>query len=104
MLPAQAMVKCIKAHSGYYGCDQCVQSGVWFANRMTLPECHAPLRTDAASKLMEDNRHHSNISLFSRSSLNMVSQFPIDPMHLVYLGSYKAFVTFLDQGYSFKNK
>ena len=84
--PARAMVKCIKAHSGYYGCDKCVQSGVWFVNRMTFPECNAPLHTDAAFKLMEDNRRHLNNSPFTCLNLNMVSQFPIDSMHQVYLG------------------
>ena len=84
--PARAMVKYIKAHSGYYGCDKCVQSGVWFVNRMTFPEYNAPLHTDAAFKLMEDNRRHLNISPFTCLNLNMVSQFPIDSMHQVYLG------------------
>ena len=84
--PARAMVKCIKAHSGYSGCDQCVQSGVWFANRMTFPECNASLRTDDDFRLMTDERHHSNVSPLLDLGLNMVTQFPLDPMHQVYLG------------------
>ena len=63
-----------------------MQSGVWFANRLTFPGCNAPLHTDAAFKLVEDNRHHLNISPFTCLNLNMVSQFPIDSMHHVYLG------------------
>jgi len=84
--PARAMVKCIKAHSGYSGCDQCVQSGVWYANRMTFPECNAAVRTDDDFRLMTDERHHLNVSPLLDLGLNMVSQFPSDPMHQVYLG------------------
>lgn len=76
-MPARAFVKCVAGHSRYSGCDKCTQRGV-YVNSVTFPECQAQLRTDESFANMSDMRHHHN--------LGMVSQFPIDYMHLVCLG------------------
>ena len=43
--PARAYVKNVKGHSGYSGCEKCVQRGV-YRNKITFPEVDAELRTD----------------------------------------------------------
>ena len=86
--PARAFVKQIKGHSGYYGCDKCSQKGHW-VRKMTFPEINAPLRTDSQFSEMTNEEHHSGISPFSDLPLGMVTQFPIDYMHLVCLGVVK---------------
>ncbi|XP_071111468.1 uncharacterized protein [Haliotis cracherodii] len=87
--PARAFVKAVKGHSGYYGCDKCTQSGIYI-NKMTFPEINAALRTDIKFDEMRDEEHHAHgRSPFSRLSIGMVSQFPIDYMHLVCLGVMK---------------
>ena len=86
--PARAFVKCVKSHSGYHGCDKCEQRGLW-QNKMTFPETNAALRTDAAFDAMTDTDHHTGRSPFVDLSLGMVSQFPLDYMHLVCLGVMK---------------
>ena len=86
--PARAFVKNIKSYSGYHGCDKCIQSGVW-NGKMTFPEIDATLRTDASFDEMRDEEHHKGPSPFAGTQIQMVSQFPIDYMHLVCLGVMK---------------
>ena len=50
---------------------------------MTFPETNAILRTDSASKAMSDEDYHRGPNPFCELSIGMVSQFPIDYMHLV---------------------
>lgn len=78
--PARAFVKCIKSHTGYSGCDKCVQSGVYINHRMTFPEFHAPQRTDESFKHTVDEDHHLGHSPLVKTSIGMVSCFPHDYM------------------------
>ncbi|KAI5611118.1 hypothetical protein C0J50_0024, partial [Silurus asotus] len=84
--PARAFVKCIKNHTGYSGCDKCVQSGVYSNHRMTFPEINASLRTDESFRQAVDEDHHLGHSPLVESNIGMVSSFPHDYMHLVCLG------------------
>lgn len=56
--PARAFVKQVKGHSGYYGCDKCVQKGHYLNNRMTFPETESLLRTDVQFDVMVNEEHH----------------------------------------------
>ena len=81
--PAKAYLKQIKGHSGYFGCDKCVQKGVW-VGKMTFPQTDANMRSDAQFDEMSDEAHH-----LGPSPLGMVTQLPLDYMHLVCLGVMK---------------
>ncbi|KAL2081036.1 hypothetical protein ACEWY4_022889 [Coilia grayii] len=83
---ARAFVKNIKAHNAYHGCEKCTQEGTWIANRMTFPEIDTPLRSDLSFSNQDDEHHHKGSSVLSRIGIGMVSQFPLDYMHLVCLG------------------
>jgi len=85
--PARAFVKCIKSHSGYSSCEKCTQKGEW-EGKVIYPETNCPLRTDEGFLAKVDEDHHlPNLSSpFVNLPVNLVSQFPLDPMHLVYLG------------------
>lgn len=87
--PARAFVKKVKGHIGYYGCDKCSQRGMWIDNRMTFPEINSPLRTDVAFDEMSDELHHTGLSPFRGLQIGLVSQFPLDYMHLICLGVVK---------------
>ena len=50
-------IKNVKSHSGYSGCDKCIQAGE-YRGKMTFPETDAPLRTDIAFDEMVDEDHH----------------------------------------------
>ncbi|XP_025264908.1 uncharacterized protein LOC112638527 isoform X1 [Camponotus floridanus] len=49
----------------------------------------AALRTDENFIKRIDENHHTGTSLFEEADLGMVSQFPLDYMHLVCLGAVK---------------
>ncbi|XP_040062561.1 uncharacterized protein LOC120835954 [Ixodes scapularis] len=83
--PAKAFVKCTKGHGGYYGCDKCCASGVYYG-RMTFPNLNAPLRTDDSFKAQLQEEHHKGTSPLATIGVSMVSRFPIDYMHCVCLG------------------
>lgn len=84
--PARAFIKEIKSHTGYSGCDKCSQTGIYYKNRMTFPECASQCRTDQSFAIMSDEDHHISMSPLSRVGFGMVTCFPHDYMHLVCLG------------------
>lgn len=86
--PARSLVKQIKGHSGYHGCDKCVQKGEW-VGKMTFPTTDSPLRGNIQFDEMADENHHTGSSPLRVLSLGMVTQFPLDYMHLVCLGVMK---------------
>jgi hypothetical protein len=85
--PTRAFVRQLKGHSGYYGCDKCMQKGEW-DGKLIFPEVNCPTLTDVQFDEMtvDATKHKTGISPLSRLSLGMVSQFPLDFMHLVCLG------------------
>ncbi len=86
--PARAFLKCIKNHNGYFGCEKCRQKGKWL-KQMTYPECEAPKREDRYFLLFshdDDDDHILGMSPLLKLNLGLVSQFPLDYMHLVCLG------------------
>ncbi|XP_041917180.1 uncharacterized protein LOC121681489 [Alosa sapidissima] len=94
--PAQAYIKQTKSHNGYSGCDKCHQVGVW-QNKMTYPEMNARLRSDEDFALMSDTDHHLHPSPLTGIVL-MVTQFPIDYMHLCCLGVTRKLILFWMKG------
>lgn len=84
--PARAFIKGMKCHSGYAGCDKCIQPGVYARHRMTFPEVSAASRTDESFEMRTDEEHHVAVSPLVETGIGMVSQFPHDYMHLVCLG------------------
>jgi hypothetical protein len=83
--PARAMLKCCKGHTAYSCCERCVQKGKW-RNKITFTMDKAALRTDDDFRLQSDSSHHVGISPLAELPLGLVSQFPLDYMHMVCLG------------------
>ena len=96
--PARAYVKQIKNHNGFYGCDKCVQKGVRVNYRTTFPEVNAALRNDTQFDEMADVNHYTGLSPFRQINIGLVSQFPLDYMHLVCLGVVKRLLTLWVKG------
>lgn len=84
--PARAFLKNVKGHTGYHGCEKCTQEGIYLENRMTFPSNDMPLRTNESFRNRTDSDHHHGTSPLEQTSLDMVSGFPLDYMHLVCLG------------------
>ena len=97
--PARAYVRQVKGHSGYHGCDKCTQDGL-YNKKMTFPEINSPLRTDESFAGSLDEDHHIGPNPWANVSLGqfMVTRFPLDPMHLVYLGITKRLLTLMTKG------
>lgn len=87
--PARAFLKQIKGHSGYFSCEKCNQKGSWHGGRVVFSNTIAQFRTDADFHSQKDKNHHIGNSPLCSLNLKMVSQFPLDFMHLVCLGVVK---------------
>lgn len=83
--PARAMVKNIKGPTGYFGCDKCETHGEW-NGKVTFVEADAQRRTDVRFDELANEDHHLGSSALQSLPIGMVSQFPLDYMHLVCLG------------------
>lgn len=87
--PARALVKCCVLFNSHCSCEKCCVRGEWIADRMTYCDLDAEPRTDASYNNQEQAEHHMGISPLQEIGTQMVSQFRLDPLHLVYLGVFK---------------
>lgn len=83
--PARSYVLGTKQFNGYFGCGKCIEEGD-FINRIVFLNENAPLRTDISFRNRYQQEHHIRRSPFETLSIDMISQFPLDYMHLVCLG------------------
>lgn len=83
--PARSFVKACKGHNSYHGCEKCTADGEW-NGRITYPEVTFVPRTDESFMLKTDADHHIGDTLLSKLKLGLVSQIPLDYLHLVCLG------------------
>jgi len=91
-MPARSHIKCVKGHGAYGGCDRCTQGGVYL-RKVTFPETNAPLRTDVLFRALTDKNYHTQVSPLVSLSVNMVTGFVLDYMHLVCLGVVRKMVS-----------
>lgn len=92
--PAMAFIKCCKRHSGYAACQKCTVIGEYNNHRVTFVDLDQPLRTDESFRNREQLQHHEGISPLERLGTGLVSQFRLDPMHLLYIGVFKRLLHF----------
>ncbi|KAE8745038.1 hypothetical protein FOCC_FOCC008350 [Frankliniella occidentalis] len=94
---ARAFVKCWIGHGGTYGCEKCVVEGVRFRNRTTFTGLNCPLRTDESFRNRDQPLHHKPglVSPLERINTGMISQFRLDPLHLLYLGVFRRWLDFI---------
>lgn len=83
--PARQFLKCITSHTGYSSCERCIQTGI-YEQVVVFPETDAHSRTDEDFLSMTDSDHHKSLSPLAKLDIGFVTQFVLDPMHLVYLG------------------
>nr|CAH8848041.1 unnamed protein product [Trichobilharzia regenti] len=94
--PARSNVKQTVGHNGKTGCDKCEVIGC-LEGRMTFPNGNHTLRNDRTFRGQVQASHHRGRSCLEELPLDMVKSFPLEPMHLIYLGVVKKLV-FLWQG------
>ena len=104
--PARSMLKCIKGHSGYYACERCNIKGERVEGKIVYPSNVAVHpRTDAGFAAKEyctingDNHQRAaEQTPLINAGINCVSDFVIDAMHNVYLGTWKRMLHMLLRG------
>ncbi|KAJ8671708.1 hypothetical protein QAD02_002967 [Eretmocerus hayati] len=85
--PARAFIKQMQQHNGTHGCDKCFIKGKQLQRRMCFHR-YCKLRTNLNFRLREQRGHHLTLkkTILEQLSIDMILQFSLDPMHLVYLG------------------
>lgn len=97
--PAKAFVKGTKLCTGFFGCDKCDQKGERFVDekgggRIIYSQVDGlHFRSDQSFRQRLQPQHHiSTTPLESLTTLDMVTQFPVDYMHQVCLGVMRKFL------------
>lgn len=98
--PARAFVTGVKYHQAFDGCSKCDQKGIRRSNRTVYSTSKSIERTDLSYIERRDIAHHNQKFVNQRTVLEnigigMVSQFPIDPMHLCDLGVMKKMIGYM---------
>lgn len=89
--PARAFLKCIKGHGAYWGCERCTIKGRRVDDRTIYPLNEGEERNNYSFRQQSNSEHHRgttpliNIYPF----IDMVQDFVLDSMHLLYLGVMK---------------
>ncbi|XP_024892272.1 uncharacterized protein LOC112467738 [Temnothorax curvispinosus] len=96
--PARQYLKRIVGHASYNACERCRQSGDYIFNRMCYATKIIGLRSDEDFIHQSDPDHHVGVSPLLRLNLKMVSQFVLDPFHLVLEGVVKRYLQFILKG------
>lgn len=97
--PATAYIKNVNGHTSYRGCGKCTQVGSYVQRRMVFPKLKSPLRSDESFASRSDPDHHNGESpLECLPGFGMVSQFPLDYLHLVCLGVTRRLLMWLLHG------
>ena len=94
--PARALVKGTVQFNGRYGCDFCEVRGE-FDGRMLFLE-KGTLRTNESFRSESNEDHHKRPSPFLDLNIDMIHQFPIDPMHCIDLGVTKRLMLLWKEG------
>ena len=87
--PARAYVKCVKCHGGYYACEKCNVKGIYKNKAISYKGLESENRTKETFQNQSHKEHHIDTSPLASLGLDMISLFPADPMHLLYLGVMK---------------
>ncbi|XP_011688765.1 PREDICTED: uncharacterized protein LOC105450548 [Wasmannia auropunctata] len=96
-VPALSFIKYTKGHSGYYSCTKCEAKGEYHFNKVCFPYLEIlNVRTDTKFRLKSQPDHHTGTSILEQiPNIDMIYDFPSDPMHLLFLGEVKKIVVSL---------
>ena len=83
--PARSFLKCIKSHTGFFGCPYCIQEGEYHGRTVFL-ETDSRLRTDFSFRQRVQEEHHLGDPDLEKLNCDMVLDFPNFPQHLIDLG------------------
>lgn len=91
--PAKAFLCQTLGHNALHGCTRCCQVGRRINNRTVYSICKGLPRTNESFTLRTGENYHNpsvhGMSLIEKAGIQMVTQFALDPMHLIDLGVVK---------------
>ena len=102
--PARASLKGVIQHTGYHSCERCTATGVSVCRRIVFDqeEIESEERNGVSFKengymVQDDNGrcHQQSVSGLIDLPIDLVKDFVIDPMHLVFLGVTRRMLYFL---------
>jgi len=99
--PARSFLKQTKGHNAYFGCEKCYRRGSYKNFRITYPmKDPAELYTDTSFRERWYQPHHKILtpSPLEKLDFGMISQMPLDYMHLCLLGITKKFLLIWCEG------
>lgn len=94
--PAKSLITYCKGNTGFFSCTKCTQKGKYLKGRVCFPKSNCIKRTDQSFHNRIQPEHHIGNSILERiPSVNMVNSFPLEAMHLVFLGVVKKLLLWL---------
>ncbi|XP_018648792.1 hypothetical protein Smp_138800 [Schistosoma mansoni] len=87
--PARSDVRYTVNHNGKVRCDRCTVFGGWLDEKTIFPNVEYTLLNDDSIRHQTQSIHRQGHSIFETLP---VSSFPLDPIHMVYLGVTKKLV------------
>lgn len=87
--PARSMVKMVSGHTSTFGCEKCCSKARVVNHKLHYPVDDSPRKrkdTDFTSADANTDKHIQGKSPLLRLCIGLVTQFPLDSMHLVFLG------------------
>ena len=104
--PARALIKGTVGHTGYYSCDKCTIRGIHYKGRIVLNSEIFQKRTDRNFRRGLYQHHVKEATLLQNLPIDIVKDFSLDVMHLVFLGVVKRYLMYLSKAkiiYKFNN-
>lgn len=95
--PARSFVRCTAGHTAFAACERCYVLGKKIEKTTVFIDTDAKIITNASFRSIEKQNHHKDVSplMFIEPSIDIVKQFMLDPMHLLYLGVAKRLLEYL---------
>lgn len=90
--PARAFVKQTVSHNSVYGCEKCTQEGTYSGRTIWEYQREMTLRSDDSFKSIRYEDHQRSETILSKLSIGLVSQIPLDYLHLICLGVMKKLI------------
>lgn len=93
--PARSFLRGVLVHNSYGSCERCTSYGQWQGRVVFRYNAHAEPRTDETFASRLHAAYHTDDSPLEELGTGMISQFPLDVMHLIYLGVMKRLLSML---------
>lgn len=91
--PAKSFILGVKGHTGYSSCTKCWDVGKYIKTRICFSDIPSRKRTDEEFICKSDEEYHLRTSILEQiPQLGLVTNVPLDYLHLVLLGNMKKLI------------